>query len=459
MRIKYICSIALLLIMNLSFALDFPLAEIPQLSISISGYVENPGTYKVYSSDRLSDALLKAESSDELGLRQPSSIKLDTDPLQKLNPIPLLREEEEETRDFAKHQALRHIVLMRGGQQETYDLLRFYRQGDISQNPLLRDGDIVHVPVIEDIVSIRGAVAYAGDLEYKQGDTVGQIIDLALGTLPGAELSAVRLNIYQGKDSPYQTQILNLVDQPQLKATAMYPGDLLMIPINSRFQEKKLVNLSGRFVHQGEYILAEDASLWDAIQMAGGVTEDADLANAVVLNHTFNAEMDPEFERLKLHDTAEMSPIEYAYFRSKLRQARGRYSVDFARVLHSEGKEGNIILNDGDYIYLPQELNMVRVSGQVKNPGLIPFQEGKGYKYYVKQAGGYASNRNYLGIRILNASSGNWEKARKDKPLKPGDMIFVPDKLDRSFWIDLKDIVSVAASAITILIGVQSLTK
>lgn len=459
MKTKYLCSIALLLIMSISFALDFPKADIPHLSISISGYVENPGTYKVYSTDRLSDALLRSQTPPELRLRQPSIIKPDTDPLLKLNPIPELREEEEETRDYTQYQALRQVRLIRNGKEETYDLLRFSRMGDISQNPLLRDGDLIHVPVIEDIVSIRGAVAYTGDLEYKPGDTVGQMIDLALGTLPGAELSAVRLSKYQGVGKPYKVQILNLKDQPQLQDTVMHPGDRLMIPLNSRFQEKNLVNLTGKFVYQGEYILPEGTTLWEAIQMAGGITEDADPDNAVVLNQAYNAEMDPEFERLKLSSTLEMSPIEYAYFRNKLRHAKGRYSVDFARVLRSEGREGNIVLNNGDYIYLPGKLNMVRVSGQVKSPGLLPYKEGKSYKYYIQEAGGYASNRNYLGIRILNANSGNWEKAKSNQPLKPGDMVFVPDRLDRSLWVDLRDIVGITASAITILIGVQSLTK
>lgn len=459
MKTKYIFSIALLLLISLSFALDFPLAEIPRLSISISGYVENPGTYKVNPTDRLSDALLQTEGPQELKLRQPTIIKEELDPLQKLNPIPQLREDEEKPRDFSKLQALRHIRLIRGGTEETYDLLRFLRTGEISQNPLLRDGDLIHVPVIEDIITIQGAVAYTGDLEYKAGDTVGQMIALALGTLPGADLSAVRLSLYQGEGIPYKVQILNLKSKPQLKNTVIHPGDQLMIPLNSRFQEKKQVNLSGEFVHQGEYILAKDATLWDVIQMAGGVTENADLANAVVLNQIYNAGLDPEFERLKLNSSMEMSPIEYAYFRNKLRQAQGRYNVDFEKVLGSEGEKGDIILNNGDYIYLPEKLNMVRVSGQVKSPGLTPYKAGENWKYYIQQAGGYANNHNNLRVRILNASSGNWEKAKTNQPLKPGDMIFVPDKLDRSFWVDIRDIVGITASAITILIGVQNLTK
>lgn len=459
MKIKYIFSIALALLMTACFALEFPVVEIPQLSISISGYVENPGTYKVFPTDRLSDAMQKARTAEELKLQQPPLIKAEIDPAQKLNPIPELREDEDTPRDFELRQALRHIRLMRGGKEETYDLLKFFRTGDISQNPLLRDGDVIHVPVIEENISIRGAVAIAGELEYREGDTIGLAIDLALGTLPGADLSTVQLNKYQGIGKPYLLQTLDLKEQPQARSTVMHPGDRLMIPMDSRFQTQKLVNLSGEFMRQGEYTLAEDATLWDVIQMAGGVTPEADLANAVVLNQTYNAELDPEFERLKLGTSMEMSPIEYAYFRNKLRQVQGRYSVDFEEIIHSEGKKGNIILNNGDYIYLPEKFDMVRVSGQVKNPGLVPYKAGENYKYYLREAGGYASNHNTLGIRILVASSGNWEKARSKQPLKPGDMIFVPDKLDRSFWTDLTEIVGLTASAITILIGVRSLSN
>jgi protein involved in polysaccharide export with SLBB domain len=444
---------------SLAFALDIPLTDVPQISISISGYVENPGTYKVYPVDRLSEALNLSRTPAELMLRQPRLLPAEQDPLQKLNPIPDLREADEAERDYAQYQALRHITVHRAGESVVYDLLSFYRLGEISQNPLLRDGDVIHVPIIDDFIKVSGALAYCGDLEYKAGDTVGKVIDLALGTLPDADLSAVRLSVYQGRDEAYQVRILDLVANPQLKATAMHAGDRLMIPHDSRYQNKKTITLSGQFVHQGEYILPADATLWDAIQMAGGITDEADIDNAVVLNEDYNAEPDPEFERLKLNPPAGLSPIEYAYFRNKLRQAKGRYSVDFKKLITSDGEEGNISLNNADHIYLPQKLDMIRVSGQVHNPGLLPFSEGKDWKYYIEQAGGYANNHNPRGIRVLRAGSGNWEKVKKAEPLQPGDMIFVPDRLDRSLWTDLKDIIGLTASAITIIIGVQNLTK
>ncbi|MCB5265203.1 MAG: SLBB domain-containing protein [Candidatus Cloacimonetes bacterium] len=462
MKTKYLCSIAFLLLLSLGFAMDFPLPEAPQLSISISGYVELPGSYKVYPTDRISDALMMAQTPQELKLGQSDISSHETGTEQQTNPIPGLREEDTKrvkTRNYPKHQALRHIRLTRGGKEEIYDLLRYYRLGDISQNPLLRDGDLIHVPVLEHIVNIWGAVYFAGDVEYKVGDTVGTMMDLALGVMPGAELSAVRLSKYQGIGSPYTVQTLNLRDEPQHREIEMHPGDWLMIPLNSRFQEKNVVSLNGGFLHQGWYVLAENATLWDAIQMAGGIIENADPENAVVLNHDYNAEPDPEFERLKLLDPSSMSPIEYAYFRNKLRQVKGKYSVDFAKVLRTEGKEGDIVLNNNDYIYLPHKLNMIRVSGQVKNPGLVPYKADEDWRYYVQQAGGYANNYSVTGIRLLRASSGNWEKTKKNQPLKPGDMIFVSDKLDRSNWVDVRDIVGILAGAVTIVLGVVNFAK
>ncbi|MDI3503307.1 MAG: hypothetical protein PWP64_243 [Candidatus Cloacimonadota bacterium] len=459
MKIRQLCSVLILLLISMGYALDIPLSDVPQISISISGYVENPGSYKVYPVDRLADALVLSKTPLALNIRQPAPLLEEQDVLQQINPVPNLRDEEADAPDYEKYQSLRHITIFRNNETQVYDLLSFYRLGEISQNPLLRDGDVIHVPVIQDFISVSGALGYTGDLEYKKGDTIGKVIELALGTLPDADLSAVRLSVYQGKGEAYQVRLLDLLASPELEATAINAGDRLMIPHNTLYNKKKIVNLSGQFVHQGDYVLAEDATLWDAIQMAGGVTDEADIDNAVILNQAYNAEPDPEFERLKLSPPAALSPLEYAYFRNKLRQAKGRYSVDFRKLINSGGEESNITLRDADYVYIPQRLDMVRVSGQVQNPGLLPYQEGQNWLYYVNQAGGYANNYSRRGIRVLSGSSGNWEKAKKDEPLMPGDTVFVPDKLDRSLWLDLKDIIGLTASAVTIIIGVQNLTK
>jgi hypothetical protein len=39
----------------------------------------------------------------------------------------------------------RSVILIREGKRQVLDLLRFQRLGDISQNPYLRDGDVIQV--------------------------------------------------------------------------------------------------------------------------------------------------------------------------------------------------------------------------------------------------------------------------------------------------------------------------
>jgi protein involved in polysaccharide export with SLBB domain len=428
------------------------------ITVGISGYVDNPGNYKLLPVDRLSDAVAQTKLAEELKqlAELPGSTEMDA---KKLNPIPVLREEGQMFPNFPAYQSMRDVRLIRNGNETSYDLLAFFRTGDQSQNPFLRDSDQIHIPLIKENISVNGSVGFPGDMEYREGDTVRKVIDLALGTLPGADLSAVRHSIYDPAAKTFTFRTLDMIANPELWDIRIQPGDRLMVPYDAQYRNKIAISVSGELQRAGEYTVPENTSLWEIIQMAGGISNEADISNAVILNKLFNMEPDPEFERIRMRSMAELTPLEYSYLRIKLRQAKGRYSVDFKKLFASEGREGDIRLKNGDFVYIPQKLDMVWVSGQVKRPGLVPYQEGKSWKYYVDQTGGYTSNRNRFGTRILRANSGNWVKASSKVELRPGDMVFIPDRQDRHFWTDVKDIIGVTASAITILIGVNTLTK
>lgn len=459
MKTKHIALLLLILLSSLAWAQQMNvLPESAFITVGISGYVENPGTYKMLPVDRLSDLMTLATATPESMLPEPVSQENDMDP-KRLNPIPILRDEGAMFPNYKQFRSLRNIRIVRSGEAQVYDLLAFYRMGDQSQNPYLRDSDQVHVPVIGSYISVNGSVGFPGDMEYREGDTLRKAVDLALGALPGADLSAVRLSIYNSADRSYQFRMLNLRAEPGMWDYVLKPGDRVMLPYDAQFRNKIAVTVSGEFLRSGEYIVAENTSLWDLIELAGGLSKEADVSNAVILNKDYNLEPDPEFERLKMRNMLELTPLEYSYLKIKLRQAKGRYSVNFRKLFETEGKEGNMLLRNGDFVHIPQKLDMVWVSGQVRRPGLIPFKEGANWKYYVEQAGGYLSNRNRFGTRILRANSGNWVKASTKLEIRPGDVVMIPDNVDRHFWTDLKDFIGVTASAITILIGVQNLTK
>lgn len=455
MKIKLLC---ILLILSLSglWALELPVANIPQISVSITGFVPQPGHYKMNPTDRISN-LLELAMLDQAQIQQHFvPAEEEEEQYTKLNPIPMLRENDLLIPDYDKMISLRTVELQRGGNSTYYDLLKFYRLGDLEQNPILRDGDLLYVTIIKDFISVSGCVGKPGELEYYPGDTLQSVLSLAHRTLPGADLSAVRISRYMGSGNKYQFETVDYTHNPQLQ---LNPGDRIMVPYDAGYRARKAVTVSGEIKHHGEYIVDDNSTLWDLIQLAGGVTEKADLSNAVVLNRSYNENPDPEFERMKMRSMAELTPFEYSYMRVFMRQAKGVYSIDFQKLIASEGKEENRILNNLDYIYIPEKMNAVWVSGNIRNPGLVEFREGENWKYYVKQAGGYANSSLFPNTRILRVNSGNWVKAKSKQEVRPGDMVFVPEKIDRHFWTDVKDIVTVTASAITILIGVQNLSK
>ncbi len=280
-----------------------------------------------------------------------------------------------------------------------------------------------------------------------------------MGPVPGCRLSALRFSKYDPESKSYQHQTINLETQPEYWDLELQANDRVMVPYDNKFRKKIAVTVSGEFVLGGEYVISDSTSLWEVIQLAGGLSENADLDNAVVLNKPYNQEPDREFERIRSRSMAELTPLEYSYLRIKLRQAKGKYSVDIAKLVATEGKAGDILLQDGDQIYIPPKMDVIWVSGQVKQPGLVSYVEGKDWKYYIEQTGVYTNNRNTWGTRILRGDSGNWLKPSSKVVLRPGDTIFVPDKQDRNFWTDFRDILGVTASAITILIGIRSLTN
>jgi protein involved in polysaccharide export with SLBB domain len=66
----------------------------------------------------------------------------------------------------------------------------------------------------------------------------------------------------------------------------------------------------------------------------------------------------------------------------------GRIGIDLSRVLKDESFRDNLILQDGDSIYLPQFMGVVDVRGAVNSPVAVAYVPGKDLNYYIGAAGG-----------------------------------------------------------------------
>ena len=168
--------------------------------------------------------------------------------------------------------------------------------------------------------------------------------------------------------------------------------------------------------------------------------------------------LDTEFERLKKMLVEDMTILEYEYFKTKSRELRGKFAIDFENLWNTKDKSSDIVLKNNDFIFLPDKSMTITVSGQVKNPGLINFVPGKNYLYYIEQAGGFSWNARKRKIRLIKADTGEWLKPKKDTIVEVKDMIFVPEKPDFDYWALTKDVMKMAAEMATLIFVIKSVT-
>ncbi|PKN79104.1 MAG: hypothetical protein CVU48_06355 [Candidatus Cloacimonetes bacterium HGW-Cloacimonetes-1] len=445
-------SIGLLLLILAIFASVYAI-EIPQMpttipiGVSITGYLSKPGVYRLSTMDRLSDAVEIAQQSGK-----PDRV------INKLQSTPL--DETENTQVFSY--ALRSVVLMRQGKRNVYDLEKFYKFGDISQNPLLKDDDIIIISPIQQTISIQGSVFSPGEYEFVQGDKLSDVIKFANGFEPEANLSNVMLYRYKSNMKDYDIISFDLSSYPSNPSIADIPlhsTDRIMVQLNQNYRIYRSVTVEGNVMAPGKYLINESTTLYDVLMLCGGPTDQADLSNGIVVNGVLNLKPSPEIERLIGLPMASMTPIEYTYLRATLRQLKGKYSVDMLNTWESQGSRDNPHLVDGDHIFIPEKVEMVCVSGQVVRPGLIPWVEGENYEYYIAAAGGYTGNRRLFGTRVINSNSGNWAKPSRKDAVNSGDIVFVPERIDYGIWYNVKDTVSFSYQLIAIFVSIQALRK
>jgi protein involved in polysaccharide export with SLBB domain len=89
----------------------------------------------------------------------------------------------------------------------------------------------------------------------------------------------------------------------------------------------------------------------------------------------------------------------------------------------------SITLMPGDSVVVKESTGTVNVSGQVYNPGLIEFRQGKSLRHYINSAGGVTENGNKNSIIVVYAngvvSPNKWYTTPK---IEDGATIIVNEK-------------------------------
>ena len=235
---------------------------------------------------------------------------------------------------------------------------------------------------------------------------------------------------------------------------ALRDGDELHVFMQPDYHMSDRVELTGRVAVTGSYPVRTGVTrLSQLLVNAGGVLPDADSASVLLFRARPTSGPDPEFDRLSRLSRGEMTASEYETFRTRLAGLSPDFRVDL-RKLHAGG-ENDPLLVKGDRILVARSVGSVRVDGQVMRPGVVDYQPGEPWDYYVKACGGVTTRASGGQALITRASSGQTLLAREANVPLAGDFLWVPERPDSHLGQNTRDVLLVMAQLATILIALR----
>ncbi len=363
--------------------------------------------------------------------------------------------------------ALRGITVRRGDSTYAADLLAFLRNGDVSRNPFLMGGDVVHFPRIDERVGVFGAVNYEGHLDWLPGERLFDYLRLAGGFRSSVFLDSVQVVRFLPDHTTTRTIHLNLSAYPADRSAdiPMEPGDMVFVRAYSKFRYHRLVVLKGEVRFPGTYTIELGVTrLSDIIMRAGGFTDEASLEEATVTRAPDETERDKEFDRLSKIPAADMREDEYEYFKDRSRERVGQIVVDFRKLFIDSDQREDVVLHDKDVIEIPVQKNFIRVMGRINNPGNVIFRKDWDYRKYVDACNGFGWRADDGDVRVVKGRTGEFVDAESEDQyrLEPGDTIWVPEDQKTKFWevaLTTLAVLSQIAGIVGIVIAVSNLNN
>jgi len=324
---------------------------------------------------------------------------------------------------------------------DVYDLLI---NGNYNLNERLRSGDVIFIESRKNIVTIDGAVKRPAKYELTNEQDLGAIINYANGFKQTADIQ----NIYLERILDGSLKSIPIVNSSQFDSIKSIDGDLIYI----REYPYRQATISGAVLKPGSYTMAAGESLDDLINKAGGFTENAYPFGAVFENIAAKAiskmaqkVLYQEFldniislsqQNMNVSGGFDLAPIVALTKEVNDLEPNGRLVVD---ILNKDSR-GNIGIQEGDNIIVPEKSSTVYVFGEVSSEGSVMYAPNKDVNFFVNKSGGYKKYADNESIYILHPNGETDRYSRKrnifesrprsDITIYPGSIIFVPRELD-----------------------------
>lgn len=316
--------------------------------------------------------------------------------------------------------SMRHIVLQSVSKQYPVDLVRFRAIGDNRVNPMMCKGNTLQIPQRQSsdkYISVAGQVSAPGVFETTEGDRLADYLAYARG----ADGDPADLMVVISSENGTVTKQMACSD-PSLSDYKPTPGDNVALVWKEGHEDYGHVIVMGAVTRPGRYpIDGPDFSLSDLLSRCGGISPRGSVDRIRIYRKTANLEDAELMNRV----SAEFSSLDRSYTSNA--DGSSGYSI-LSHNPRQSTDPSQLMLVNGDSLFVPVVTGIVSVSGAVVSPGLVRFNEGKDVEYYLKQAGGLGIDADRARIVVIDPVTGGGIGADKAGQLYDGEMLYVPRK-------------------------------
>jgi polysaccharide biosynthesis/export protein len=252
-------------------------------------------------------------------------------------------------------------------------------------------------------VEIFGEVRKEGKVNRYGGMTLQDLLYLSGGLKQSAEYgrieisSVVDLDSAKGMQQPTRTILRSIRVSPNLEVDSisgtieLKPYDQIYVRKNPTFELQQLVQINGLVQYSGPYPrLSKYERLSSYIDRAGGIKENADLSGAILYRRRTQYYSENVTNKVATL-TDSVGSIVLDSSRATLSEAsKEPVSIDLYRAMKYKNSKYDIVLQEGDVIFIPEINPFVDVKGTVQSPLKLTFdKEHTNVGFYIDKAGGY----------------------------------------------------------------------
>jgi polysaccharide biosynthesis/export protein len=377
------------------------MGELRSVRIFVVGDVKRPGSYTVSSLSTITNALFASGGVSPIG-------------------------------------SLRGIQLKRGGATvATLDLYDLLLRGDTSKDLQLRQGDAIFVPPIGSTASVAGQVRRPAIYEFRNGATLGDMIDVAGGLNAEADPRIVRV---ERVDADRSRSVMDLdASSGAGRSQRLLPGDIITVP--KVLPDTRGVTLEGHVNRPGAYAWRTGMRLTDLLGSLQLLKLNADQRYLLIRRESMPGRrvevISADAVRAFEHPGSADDPV----LQSQDRVIVFSREADRGPALKQLVDELRLQARDND------PLPVVTINGRVRSPGDYPLEAGMTVEDLIRAGGGldeaaFGSTAELTRFEIvedkvrkaniveLQLPDGSAPAASGNVPLRPYDTLVIKETPD-----------------------------